>query len=54
MDNLEPQFEQHIAEALAEEGSTSAAVEVEPARALIVATDARLRSEAYALLRNSG
>lgn len=54
MDNLEPQFEQHIAEALSEDGSTSATVEVEPARALIVATDARLRSEADALLRTSG
>lgn len=55
MDNLEPQFEQHIAEALADEtAATATTADVEPARALLVAADARLCKEADALLRSSG
>lgn len=54
MDNLEPQFEQHIAEALADEFTSAAATEVEPARVLVAASDGLVRNEVDGLLKARG
>lgn len=54
MDNLEQQFDQHIAEALADESPAIGAVSVEPARVLVAAIDAPLRQSVDGLLKARG
>lgn len=54
MNNLEPQFEQHIAEALSDEGPSAVGADVEPARVLVAVGDVRVRSEIDGVLQSQG
>ena len=54
MDSLEPQFDKHIADALADDGALTGAADADPARVLVAVADVKVRSEIDGLLRLRG